>query len=443
MIPTDGFLFISSIDNAARFIFYMSHAKDNLIFRRRNSLATITIFSFLFLTIITMNGAALSNGAIIASSYAQESALSPSDRSNQVLMGVAMRGNLTSEKQTEDNEIVAPRNYYEQSFKLIHDAGMNHVRYLFYWESYEKNPSQFMEELETVADTADKWGLKVLYDNHQWHTSSWLESRATGFPSYLFEGNPELEVDSGGNTNDESARIWWTDWWDRSVKDVNGNDGWSLLSQFLTKLVNTLDSHPSTVGYEILSEPQIHSDDQWEKVGQFNTFLVSELRKVTQKTLAFSQQVPASINAPNIDVIPENQAKMVPANKNNVVFKISLYGVSTDSFQKARLDGLVEAAQLADVPLYVGEWNNVVREREGGVFRISPEESDLTQEDTNLFLQDFKRLNVWGWAYWQWNFNSHRVPNFNLILVSENGTVEPTKYYEQLRTAITSVYRQT
>jgi Cellulase (glycosyl hydrolase family 5) len=443
MIPTDGFLFISSIDNAARFIFYMSHAKDNLIFRRRNSLATITIFSFLFLTIITMNGAALSNGAIIASSYAQESALSPSDTSNQVLMGVAMRGNLTSEKQTEDNEIVAPRNYYEQSFKLIHDAGMNHVRYLFYWESYEKNPSQFMEELETVADTADKWGLKVLYDHHQWHTSSWLESRATGFPSFLFEGNPELEMDSGGNTNDESARIWWTDWWDRSVKDVNGNDGWSLLSQFLTKLVNTLDSHPSTVGYEILSEPQIHSDDQWEKVGQFNTFMVSELRKVTQKTIAFSQQVPASINAPNIDVIPENQAKMVPANKNNVVFKISLYGVSTDSFQKARLDGLVEAAQLADVPLYVGEWNNVVREREGGVFRISPEESDLTQEDTNLFLQDFKRLNVWGWAYWQWNFNSHRVPNFNLILVSENGTVEPTKYYEQLRTAITSVYRQT
>jgi len=355
-------------------------------------------------------------------------------------MGVAMRGNHTSEKETDENDNVAPRNYYEVSFKLIHDAGMNHVRYLLYWESYEKNPSQFMEELSMVAETADKWGIKVLYDNHQWHTSSWLESRATGFPSFLFEGNPELEIDSGGNTNDEAAQIWWTDWWNRSVKDTQGNDGWSLLSGFLTKLANRLDSHPSTVGYEILSEPQIHSDDQWEKVGQFNTFMVNELRKVTQRTIAFSQQVPASINAPNIDVIPENQAKMVPANKNNVVFKISLYGVSTDSFQKARLDGLVEAARLADVPIYVGEWNNVVREREGGVFRISPEESDLTQEETNLFLEDFKRLNVWGWAYWQWNYNSNRVPNFNLILVSEGGTVESTKYYEQLKTAISDVY---
>jgi hypothetical protein len=168
--------------------------------------------------------------------------------------------------------------------------------------------------------------------------------------------------------------------------------------------------------------------------------MVNELRKATQKTIAFSQQVPASVNAPNIDVTPDNQAKMVPTDKSNIVFKISLYGVSTDSFQKARLEGLVEAAQLAGVPLYVGEWNNVVREREGGVFRISPEASDLTQEETNLFLQDFKGLDVWGWAYWQWNFNSHRVPNFNLVVVSEDGRIVPTKYYEQLKEAISQQY---
>jgi hypothetical protein len=403
----------------------------------RKNLGTAT-FCFFVTTVMMMNGAVLLCATPIASSYAQQSVSSSTDM--PTLMGVAMRGNHTSEKETEVNEIVAPSGYYEESFKLIHDAGLNHVRYLLYWESYVRNPSLFLQELATVADTADKWGIKVLYDNHQWHTSSWLESRATGFPSFLFETNPELEMDSGGNTNDDSASIWWTDWWNRSVRDANGNDGWSLLAGFLTNLVNALDSHPSTIGYEILSEPQIHSDDQWEKVGEFNTFMVNELRKVTQKTIAFSQQVPASINAQNIDVTPENQAKMVPVNKDNVVFKISLYGVSTDSFQKARLDGLVEAAQLMGVPIYVGEWNNVVREREGGVFRISPEASDLTQEETNLFLQDFRRLGVWGWAYWQWNFNSHRVPNFNLMLVSEAGTLEPTKYYEQLETAISEVY---
>jgi Cellulase (glycosyl hydrolase family 5) len=396
------------------------------------------ILSLLVATIIVTNVTLIGTVSIVSSS-AQQSG-QPSNTIMPTLMGVAMRGNHTSEKEAEANDIVPPSDYYEESFKLIHDAGLNHVRYLLYWESYVRNPSLFMQELETVADTADRWGIKVLYDNHQWHTSSWLESRATGFPSFLFTNNPQLEMESGGNTNDEGARIWWTDWWNRSIRDANGNDGWSLLAGFLTGLVSALDNHPSTIGYEILSEPQIHSDDQWEKVGQFNTFMVNELRKVTQKTIAFSQQVPASINAQNIEVIPENQAKMAPANKNNIVFKISLYGVSTDSFQEARLDGLVEAAQMMGVPIYVGEWNNVVREREGGVFRISPEASDLTQEETNHFLQDFKRLGVWGWAYWQWNFNSHRVPNFNLILIGEDGSVQPTKYFSQLQTAIANVY---
>ena len=76
-------------------------------------------------------------------------------------IGVAMRGNSTSAKEHDENDIPFPKNYYEDSFKLIHDAGMNHVRYLFYWESYAKNPSLFLEELVTVAQSADRWGIKV------------------------------------------------------------------------------------------------------------------------------------------------------------------------------------------------------------------------------------------------------------------------------------------
>jgi hypothetical protein len=40
------------------------------------------------------------------------------------------------------------------------------VRYVFYWEAYEKNPELFMQELQTVAKTADRYGIKVIYDNH-------------------------------------------------------------------------------------------------------------------------------------------------------------------------------------------------------------------------------------------------------------------------------------
>ena len=49
------------------------------------------------------------------------------------------------------------------------------------------------------------------------------------------------------------------------------------------KIVNAVDCHPSTIGYEILKRPQIHSDNQRTKVGKYNTFMVDEPRKMTTK----------------------------------------------------------------------------------------------------------------------------------------------------------------
>ena len=395
------------------------------------------IISFLILSILLLNILTSNNKTFLPIIYAQEN---QDSKSVGAFIGVAMRGYYTSRAQSQHFKTL-PANYYEDSFRLITQAGMNHVRYLFYWEGYEKNPSLFLRELTTVANTADKWGVKVLYDNHQWHTSSWFESRGTGFPSFLFENNSAYKKGGGGNTNDKSAKIWWTDWWNRSIKDTNGTDGWTLQANFLKKIVNAVDKHPSTLGYEILSEPHINSIDEWAKVGKFNTFMTDELRKVTQKIIAYSQQVPASINAPKISVRPENQAKMVPANKTNVVFKISLYGVPTDPYHGARLVILIKAGKLAGVPLYVGEWNNVEREKSEGVFKINPKKSDITQSEVNLFVQTFKKLNVWGWNYWQWNFQTNKSPNFNLIKLTGDGVLHPTKYYEQLKNAIFNSYR--
>ena len=45
----------------------------------------------------------------------------------------------------------------------------------------------------------DKYGIKIVYDNHQFHTSSWLNvGRGTGFPIYLFDDPLLYEQDSGG-----------------------------------------------------------------------------------------------------------------------------------------------------------------------------------------------------------------------------------------------------
>ena len=115
------------------------------------------------------------------------------DDSAPVFIGVNVRGLYTSLQHERYPDPVFPKNYYEDSFRLIHDAGMNAVRYVFYWEAYEKNPELFMQELQTVARTADRYGIRVIYDNHQYQTSSWLDPKNGTMTLMVPYTNKEVE----------------------------------------------------------------------------------------------------------------------------------------------------------------------------------------------------------------------------------------------------------
>jgi hypothetical protein len=367
------------------------------------------------------------------------------DAKSQPLIGVNMLGYYTSLPQTRDFKNPFPDNYYDQSFKIIKDGGMNHVRYVYYWESFVKNPVAFINELKFAATLADKYGLKIIYDNHQFHTSSWLNpQRGTGFPHFLFQNNSEYAYGSGGSPQYPSAVAWWTHWWNREITNINGTDGWSLQSQFLKKVVSTVDNHTSTAGYEILSEPQVHDVDQWDKIGKYNTFMTDELRNVTKKDIVFSMSIPVDLES-NIGVNATNLAKMTPVNKTNTIFKFSIYGLpSPGSYQEERLNTFLSTGNLSGVPVYIGEWNNVARDKvineEGDfVYEIDPEASDITPEDTTAILKKFNEIDPYGWAFWYWNFRPHRVENFNLVTSDANGNLIPTKYFDILKNAVQSV----
>jgi hypothetical protein len=365
-------------------------------------------------------------------------------------MGVNVNGLGTSRSQAKTTSSLLPPNYYDDSFRIISQGGMNHVRLVFYWEAYEKDPAAFIKELTTVAQTADKYGLKVMYDNHQFHTSSWLDpTRGIGFPFSLFKVNATAyPAGGGGQTKDVAARTWWNNWWNRAIKDASGVDGWTLQANFLKKIVSTVDSHPSTLGYEILSEPQVHSITQWSKIGTYNTFMVNQLRTLTHKTIAYSMNIPIDQKSiTTLGVTPQNLAKMAPANKQNVVFKISMYGSpSSSSFQASKLRILVQARQITGTPLYIGEWNNVKREKtideEGQIInKINPQLSDINQTEATQMVQTFKRVGAWGASYWIWNFQSHIVSNYNLIaVISKASPMAPTKYFDIVKTAYATVY---
>jgi hypothetical protein len=361
--------------------------------------------------------------------------------------GVNMRGYYSSMPQgREGYKNPFPNNYYESSFKTLSQAKIiDHVRYRFYWESYERDPIAFKEELEVVAGTADKYGINVIYDNHQFHTSSWLNiGRGTGFPIYLFNDPILYKQGGGGAPKYSSAQAWWTKWWDRSIRSTNGTDGWTLQANFLKKVMETVDKHPSTLGYEILSEPQIHSKDQWSKIGIYNTFMTEQLRKVTNKTIIYSVNLPLDLKSIT-QLNGQNMAKMVPQNKENVVFKMSLYGSPSAGYQAEKLQLYLNASRIAGVPLYVGEWNNVKRiatlnEEGKKIWKVDVNRSDISQAEANMIVEKLKNIGIWGMAYWDWSFVPNRAPNFNLVTVAYDnatgeGKVQATKYFQIMNNA--------
>jgi hypothetical protein len=136
---------------------------------------------------------------------------------------------------------------------------------------------------------------------------------------------------------------------------------------------------------------------------------------------------------------------MAPKNVSNLVFKISVYGVPQENeYQESRLSNFVQAAELANVSLYVGEWNNVQRDKiideEGEIVTFINETfSSINQSEANKLVDVFKNLDVWGSAFWQWRVDSHQVQNFNLINVT-NGKIETTPYFDIVKTAYQTIY---
>ena len=73
--------------------------------------------------------------------------------------------------------------------------------------------------------------------------------------------------------------------------------------------------------------------------------MVDALRKLTSKTIIYSMNIPIDLKSP-IQVNAENLAKMSPNNKQNIVFKFSLYGVPSDGYQSDKLQLFENASRI-------------------------------------------------------------------------------------------------
>ena len=131
----------------------------------------------------------------------------------------------------------------------------NVFRFPLYWESYEKNSEAFNQELDNISSAAGKYDILCIYDNHQWECSSYI-GEGIGFPNSLLIGSFELHSAPSGRPSRQDLKFW-NGWWDRKIETIRGKDGWDAQLEFLEGVIKRLKDKNSTLGFEILNEPQV------------------------------------------------------------------------------------------------------------------------------------------------------------------------------------------
>ena len=211
-----------------------------------------------------------------------------------MLIGVNFDGVKIAERQNHRQKAACPSNYISDSFRIFSENGLNCIRIPFYWESFEKDPEGFIQELEVISEEADKNGLGCIYDNHHWECSSSL-GYGIGFPSSLLcttlQRKPPTH-DSLGPPNKRELEMFWNRWWDRKMVNSENRDGWELQRDLLQRVISKLNNKKSTLGFEILNEPQVYRNSDFTKVSWYHNFMVSQFhgrkfRKTYRKAFLF------------------------------------------------------------------------------------------------------------------------------------------------------------
>ena len=100
------------------------------------------------------------------------------------LLGVNFQGYGCAPYQNRSMTQKPPNGYIPDSFKIFKETGIQCIRFPLYWESYEKNPDEFNQELDNISSAAGKDDILCIYDNHQWECSSYI-GEGIGFPNSL------------------------------------------------------------------------------------------------------------------------------------------------------------------------------------------------------------------------------------------------------------------
>jgi hypothetical protein len=315
-----------------------------------------------------------------------------------------------------------PQKYIRDSFNIFSNNGINIVRIPVYWESCENDPTGFIDELSLISDEAGKNNISCIYDNHQWECSSFL-GYGIGFPnsivSPLFQNN-STKHDPNKPPSKKDVEKFWNNWWDRTAKSTDGEDGWTKHLEFIQKVIKTVNNKKSTAAFELLNEPQVFRYGDFKKVSNYHDYLLSGINDLTDKPLIFCYSYSGRLNALNF---PWTQAKTKPSLsvRNKIMYDVHPYPpyfIALSYFQ------LIAKLMKIDTT-FVGEYNSGTSQ---GI--------EITLNQHRRYLKTFNRFLPFGVMFWQWSYikdNDH--PAFNLAETIE-GKISSNSNFDNLVQAI-------
>ena len=314
-----------------------------------------------------------------------------------------------------------PDDYVEDSFRIFEQSGIKCIRVPLYWESYERNPECFNQELVSISSLADKYGISCIYDNHQWKCSSYF-GVGIGFPNSLLTssfGEYLPAIDYAGCPSKQILKTW-NEWWDRKLKTNEGKDCWDAQLEFLEEMINTIKDKNSTLGFEILNEPMIFRQADFRKVGIYHDYFVKHISEITDKTLFFCFTSSDPLNTLNV---PWEQAKTKPSNNvaNKIIFDVHPYPPNslTMGYYKSI------CWLMKNIPLYAGEFNAGINP---GI--------KINGRQLNEYISRLKNFKLSGCASWEWSYipdTYHRA--FNLTCVID-GKIHPNNNFKSFANTI-------
>ena len=177
------------------------------------------------------------------------------------------------------------------SFPMMSQYGFNFIRVPIFWGMLSVNTSGYLKEIQLVGSTADQNGIAVIYS--QFNTACLGAGNTQFFLRHEFPPAIENQFTTMTSLFDQ--------YYINNITDpTNGLLVWQdTVQNFWKPVIAAVDSHPSTVGYELANEPCAPNDST---LTNYDTYFAQQLRSLTSKAIVYGSRsydtLPGSANPP-------------------------------------------------------------------------------------------------------------------------------------------------